>query len=201
MEIRPARPGDVDELYRICLLTADAGQDATHRHADPRVPGHLFLGAYLELLPAFALVLDDGSAPLGYVVGAPDTREFEAICERDWWPRLRAEYPDPGPEPKTVDEGYLGAIHRPWLARDEVVAGYPAHLHIDLLPAAQGRGFGRALIERQLAAYAAAGASGVHLDVVAENTSALAFYRRVGFTEFPADNPEGWTMVRSLGPA
>jgi hypothetical protein len=36
----------------------------------------------------------------------------------------------------------MAVIHRPELALDEVVAGYPAHLHLDLLPRFQGRGVG-----------------------------------------------------------
>jgi hypothetical protein len=37
--IRRCRPGEVDDLYRICLLTADSGQDATGLFRDPRLPG------------------------------------------------------------------------------------------------------------------------------------------------------------------
>ena len=40
--IRPYRPSDLDELYRICLLTGDAGQDATALYQDPRLLGHIF---------------------------------------------------------------------------------------------------------------------------------------------------------------
>ena len=34
----------------------------------------------------------------GYIVGALDTSAFEQRQERDWWPRLRARYPEPSPE-------------------------------------------------------------------------------------------------------
>jgi hypothetical protein len=57
-------------------------------------------------------------------------------------PRHRERYPDPGPNPLTADEEVMAVIHRPELALDEVVAGYPAHLHLDLLPRFQGRGVG-----------------------------------------------------------
>jgi ribosomal protein S18 acetylase RimI-like enzyme len=47
----------------------------------------------------------------------------------------------------------------------------------------QGRGTGRALIERMLAALADAGAQGVHLGVATDNERAIGFYGRLGFHE------------------
>ena len=46
-----------------------------------------------------------------------------------------------------------------------VVARYPSHLHIDLLPRAQGQGHGRLLIESLLDLLRAEGSGGVHLGV------------------------------------
>ena len=50
---------------------------------------------------------------------------------------------------------------------------YPAHLHIDLLPVAQNKGFGRMLIETFIEAFIEAikikGESGVHLAVGLDN--------------------------------
>ncbi len=58
---------------------------------------------------------------------------------------------------------------------------YPSHLHIDLLPPAQGRGHGRAMIEAVLDSLAAAGSPGVHLGVGATNVRAIGFYEHLGF--------------------
>src|SRR6516225_9035589 len=44
--IRPYRPGDLDALYEICLLTGDGGQDATSLFADPMLLGHFFAAPY-----------------------------------------------------------------------------------------------------------------------------------------------------------
>ena len=62
------------------------------------------------------------------------------------------------------------------------LAEYPAHLHIDLLPPFQGQGYGRQMMETFYAAAAGAGATGVHVAVVAANVPAQGFYRRLGFT-------------------
>ena len=66
---------------------------------------------------------------------------------------------------------------------------YPAHLHIDLLPDAQGAGHGRALIDTFRAAAAEAGAPALHVGVDPANTRALGFYARLGFTPIPVADP------------
>ena len=65
------------------------------------------------------------------------------------------------------------------------MAAYPAHLHIDLLPAYQGAGNGRALMTTFLAALAHGGVTAVHLGMASTNTRAGAFYGRMGFHEIP----------------
>jgi len=69
------------------------------------------------------------------------------------------------------------------------LAAYPAHLHIDLLPEWQGKGYGRGLMEAFLAGVHAAGAPRVHLGMVPTNTAARAFYHRLGFTEIALGDP------------
>ena len=171
-------------MYDICVRTADAGGDARSFHGDPDLPGHVWAGAYVALEPEYAFVLvNDGDVPVGYVIGALDSRSFEARCERDWWPSLRERYPL-GSGATERDRTEIGFVHAPPLAADEVVAGYPSHLHIDLLPEAQGRGAGRRLIETLTASLAADGSRGVHLGVAMQNENARAFYERVGFAEF-----------------
>jgi ribosomal protein S18 acetylase RimI-like enzyme len=81
----------------------------------------------------------------------------------------------------TPDGELIAAIHAPALAPDAIVAGYPAHLHIDLLERTRGLGFGRLLIERQLAVLLERGVPGVHLEVASDNPNAIAFYEHLGF--------------------
>ena len=63
---------------------------------------------------------------------------------------------------------------------------HPAHLHIDLLPELQGQGWGRRLIDTLAGALRERGVSGLHLVASADNTGALAFYARLGFTPLPS---------------
>jgi ribosomal protein S18 acetylase RimI-like enzyme len=194
MRIRPYQPPDAPTLYDICLRTGDpTGGDSTGRYADPRLLGEVYVGPYLALAPELAFVLDasDGT-PAGYVLGALDTLAFAARCEVSWWPALRRRYPDPTALP-APDREIATLIHEPPLPPPAVTDPYPSHLHIDLLPVAQGHGHGRALLEHLLAALAAAGSPGVHLGVSPENRNANAFYRRLGFTEVAP-----FTLARAL---
>jgi ribosomal protein S18 acetylase RimI-like enzyme len=73
-----------------------------------------------------------------------------------------------------------------------VVAAHPAHLHIDLLPSAQGRGLGRELIEWLCEELAGRDIPGVHLGVSADNTGAIVFYERLGFETLLVEADTVW---------
>ncbi|MGH3680208.1 MAG: GNAT family N-acetyltransferase [Natronosporangium sp.] len=203
MEIRRYDPADEPVLYQICLRTGDSGRDATGQYADPRLLGHVYLGPYLALERRFALVLDRGDAiPVGYAVAALDSVDFARRCEDRWWPPLRRRYPDPDPDPdsdpvavpaaeRSPDQRLAGLVHHPPPV-PAAAERYPSHLHIDLLPAAQGGGHGRALLTRLLALLAQAGSSGVHAGVDPANQPALGFYRRLGFAELGRDPGVIW---------
>jgi ribosomal protein S18 acetylase RimI-like enzyme len=80
------------------------------------------------------------------------------------------------------------------------MADYPAHLHIDLLPEWQGKGWGRGLIASFLAGLHAAGVARVHLSMLTTNVAARAFYDRLGFTEVTVAEPGPVTyLVRGTG--
>jgi ribosomal protein S18 acetylase RimI-like enzyme len=182
MTIRQARDSDRADLFRICLLTADSGADASELYSDPHYPGLVWSVPYLDFAPEHAFVLDGGDEVLGYVVGASDTEAFEARLESAWWPKLAETYSRAQPTAQ-LDAMVLERIRRPQGSDPAIVRDYPAHLHINLLPPAQSGGWGRRLIEAELASLRAAGAPGVHLGVSLRNERAMGFYRHVGFSE------------------
>ncbi len=188
--IRLAVPADADEMYDVCLRTGESGGDATPFVEDRRLLGHVYVGPYLELQPDLAFVFADEAGIAGYVLGALDTHAFEAACEESWWPRLRKQYPKP---PRTSvrsrDAELVRMIHHPILTPGGLAERYPSHLHIDLLPRAQGRGQGRALMDTLLEALMAQASPAVHLGVNPANTKAIGFYRRLGFAELDVDGP------------
>jgi ribosomal protein S18 acetylase RimI-like enzyme len=190
-QIRGYQRADLDALYRICLQTGRGGQDATAQFRDPMLLGHVWAGPYGELEPDLAFVVEDDEGVGGYILGALDARAFEDRLERDWWPGLRARYPEPAGEASTTttrDEEVVYLIHHPLRTPDELAGRYPSHLHINLLPRLQSRGYGRRLTDTLIDALRARGSRGVHLFVNAGNDAAPNFYRRVGFTELPGDD-------------
>jgi GNAT superfamily N-acetyltransferase len=184
-EIRAYRADDLDALYQICLATGDSGADASGLYQDPKLVGHVHAAPYGVLSPECALVLQDEEGVGGYIVGVPDTRAFEALLEAEWWPNLRTTYSDPEGRSATLgwDDRMRRHINRPPKTPDKVVQPFPAHLHIDMLPRLQGRGFGRRLIDRWLGLIGGMGAPGVHLGVGWANERAVRFYRAYGFDQ------------------
>lgn len=184
LTLRPYRASDLAAVYDICLRTGDVGRDASGLYRDPWVLGHRYAGPYIALEPDFAFVVDNGTKAVGYVLGVPDSVRFAAESEARWFSVLRPLYPRPDSSDKSRDAAAHRLIHAGYTApTGDWTAHYPAHLHIDLLPQAQGKGIGRALMERLWAALRGAGVPGVHLGVGTLNAGALAFYRHLGFTE------------------
>ncbi len=184
--IRPYHPSDLYMLYRICLLTGDAGNDASATYRDPELLGHLYSAPYGVLEPELAFVLTRDEAPVGYVLGARDTAAFAERCEREWFPLLRKRYPLPGDADQSPDAGRIRQIQRGHYASPALCA-YPAHLHIDILPEGQGQGWGRKLIETLTSRMRELDVSAVHLGVAPTNHRAIAFYEAVGFHRVPVD--------------
>ena len=185
VQIRGYRPDDLGDLYRICLQTGDSGTDATGMFRDPDLLGHVNAAPYGVLEPSQAFLAEDPAGVGGYCLAALDTRAFEQRVEQEWLPPLRLRYPDPDVAERerwNRDQELAYVIHHPWRTEDDLLAGFPSHLHIDLLPRVQGRGVGRQLIELQLATLRERGSDGVHLHVRPTNRRALSFYDHLGFT-------------------
>ena len=197
--IRPYRPADLDAVYDICVRTADAGGDARGQYSSDRLMGDLFAAPYVTLEPERAYVLDDGTGTAaGYVLGTADTVRFARRYRDEWLPRT--DYPEPPTPPQTREEGMLWLHFHPERMIVDALADFPAHLHIDLLPDWQGKGYGRGLIDSFLGGLRAAGVPRVHLGMAPGNTGARAFYDRLGFTEIPVGDPNVVYLGRPTTP-
>jgi ribosomal protein S18 acetylase RimI-like enzyme len=184
--IRRARAEDRPGAYYVCLKTGDYGKDGEPFYReDPDALGRIFVGPYLEFEPEFSLILEDGEGVCGYAFAALDSREFYERYEKEWRPNLIAEFPMPaGDRSKWTRAQHVHSwYHEPDYFTPEPYADYPSHMHIDLLPRAQGRRFGRKMMEQLMAALRASGSPGAHLGVSAVNLPAQAFYKKLGFHE------------------
>lgn len=201
--IRLATPADHPALSRICLLTGNAGEDATAQQDDPTLLGLVYALPYQVFAPDFAFVAEDDQGVAAYILGAPDTLAYQAWADSTWYPPLRARLADPGPDPARWrgSDGLRRVIHAPPGPPPVDLGRFPAHGHIDLLPRAQGRGLGKALMARLLQALSAAGVPGLHLGVSPANLRALGFYARLGFqTAHLPLGPGAIFLTRDTGP-
>jgi ribosomal protein S18 acetylase RimI-like enzyme len=194
--IRKALESDADALYEVCLRTAAGGDDGTDKFDDPRLAGAIFAVPYPIFEPSLAFVAEDEEGVGGYIVGALDTLDFDAVLEREWWPKLREQYPL-GVSRRADDQRMVDHIHNPPAPPEVAYPNHPSHLHINLLPRMQGQGLGRKFMDVLFTELRAQGSPGVHLNVWAHNERAVAFYRHLGLDELH-DNGTGFTMGASF---
>ena len=184
--IRPARPDDEAGGYYVCLKTGDYGKDGEPFYRDdPDALGRIFVGPYLAFEPELSLILEDEQGVCGYALGAFDSHAFFARYEAEWRPKLCAQHPAPEGDPgqwSRVQHVYHW-YHHPDYFCPEPYETYPSHLHIDLLPRAQGRGYGRRMLGQVMHQLRERGSPGAHLGVSVANTPAFGFYLRLGFRE------------------
>lgn len=200
-EIRSAHSADLPWLYEVCRLTVDLRQhpEATHADLDPYLVGQLYVAPYIAFEPAASAVLTLEGRVQGYTVGTSDSKGFEAFLSETWLPLVRQQFPRGLTYRSARDQVFLEAVHAPRPKLPTWVERYPAHLHADLLPEYQGRGFGRKLVRHFLDYLKAQSCRGVHVDVARNNPSAIAFYKALGFTTVLYETANGVVLGCELG--
>jgi hypothetical protein len=183
VNVRPLQPCDIDALYTISLATGLAGGDVSSLYRDQKLVGHIYSAPYARLQPDLCLVAEDEAGVAGFVAGTADTSIWERRLERQWWPRLRRQYPAPD-ETQMAEWSHnqrrVFMIHHPKPIPAAVVQSYPSRL--------RGRGTGSRMFAAWLAMAATRGIGPLHVGVNRANTRAIGFWRRVGFVEL--DIPE-----------
>jgi len=150
-----------------------------------------------------------GTRPLGYILGAPDTLAYQDWFDLHWRPAAvalycrsasvgpdRADMASAGLDPASLalaggngidlasysdEETRIRSLFiQPFEMLAPELADYPGHIHIDILPAGQGAGWGRALMDAFCVNLQTLGCPGFHLGVDKRNAAGIAFYRRYG---------------------
>jgi len=167
-------------------MTGNHGENAEALYRDdPDALGRIFVGPYLAFEPELSLVLEDDEGICGYALGAFDSRAFYNRYDREWRQKLTATFAAPQGDPArwTPAQRVHHLYHQPDYFCPDPYDAYPSHAHIDLLPHAQGRGYGRRMMTQLLDRLRQRGSRGAHLGVSALNRRALGFYAHLGFRE------------------
>ena len=186
--IRSYKSADTSAVYEICLKTGNSGQDATRLFSDPLVLGHIYVGPYMEFEPQSVFILEDDQGPCGYIMGVLDSQTYYQWMHSEWLPKIRVDYKKPTGNPDTWDETekITNLLFHPVSQR--LLPDFPAHLHIDLLSRAQGKGQGKLMMDRFIDYLRYNNIPGVHLELSSSNDRAFNFYRKYGMQELDRDN-------------
>ncbi|NYD66963.1 GNAT family N-acetyltransferase [Agromyces atrinae] len=191
LRLRPFQPADLDGIADVCVRTGAAGEDARGLYSDDSILGDVYATPYAVFDPDLAFVVTDGHRVQGYVLAVADTARFAEWFRAEWMPLFDARHGvdvDRGWSPDEVS--LREEAHHPERMLIAELDEYPAHLHIDLLPEAQGHGLGRRLIDLERAALRGRGVSAVHLGLDPANTRARTFYEHLGFHELASSTPD-----------
>jgi ribosomal protein S18 acetylase RimI-like enzyme len=180
--LRPVTMDDLETIYHICARTGFNGGETRGLIQDDRMIGNYFAAPYLHHEPDACFVVDGNTEPAGYILGTSDTEGFNRWMNRTWLPEIRKLYPK-NLKPLSGFDGFLLKMIHGDCSFPGFAAGYPGHLHIDLLPELQGLGWGRRLMDTFISRLSSKGCPGVHLAVGSENRKAIGFYRKLGYAE------------------
>jgi ribosomal protein S18 acetylase RimI-like enzyme len=190
--VRPYIPADRAKVRSICFVTGYMGDPVDWQWRDEESFADLFSLYYTDREPDSALVAEMDGKVVGYLLGCVDSE--------------RVGNPLAPLAPHVLRRGIMlrpGTARFIWravgdLGRDVVRRRlpipahdprWPAHLHINLLPVARGRGCGASLVRRWLERLREMGVPGCHVETLAENARALAFFESQGFRRRGVERP------------
>jgi ribosomal protein S18 acetylase RimI-like enzyme len=185
LHIRPYEPRDRARVRHICFVTGYIGEPVEWQWRDAESFSNIFTGYYTDAEPESALVAEIDGEVRGYLLGCVDSsRACDPATVVGRQITGRALPFRPGTARfiwRSVGDVIVDAAHKRLPPASFSDPRWPAHLHIDLLRDARGRGVGAALMRRWLDSLRQAGVPGCHLETMAENTGAVAFFESMGF--------------------
>ncbi len=186
LELAPYQDGNLEELYLICLKTGFHGKDASGKYFYPNILGDYFAAPYTFFQPELITLAKDEQGIVGYILGTSDTAKFNLWMNSFWLPKIRPQYRRES-VPHGYEDDWLVELIQQDSKNEPTQNQYPAHLHIDLLPRAQGKGLGKKLMNAYLGKLKEMGVSGVQLGVSQQNFGAMEFYLKCGFMRLEGD--------------
>lgn len=167
--IRELRKQDKEEVVQVCISAGS--QEFRENDMLQSAMVEVFCNYYVEHETQDCFVaVNEKDHVIGYILCAPDYQRWvskfsQAYLENSVNPIV----PHIGKESIRILEAHSEE--------------YPAHLHIDLLPEAQGQGLGKKLLKKLIEHLSELEVKGLLLNVSLENEGAIRFYERFGFKE------------------
>lgn len=185
VSVRPYTPDDRARVRHICFVTGYMGDPVDWLWRDEESFATVFSGYYTDAEPESALVVDVDGEVAGYLLGCVDTATAwdpakvvgRQVLRR--WLLLR-----PGTARfmwRSLADAALDAASGRLPPTRVIDPRWPAHLHINLLHSARGCGAGSALMHAWLDRLRERGSAGCHIETLAENHRAIAFFEATGF--------------------
>ncbi|WP_101787544.1 GNAT family N-acetyltransferase [Nonomuraea indica] len=187
MEIRTFEESDRAALRELFARAGEGAPTASlwgHVESEAAV----YLEPYMDLAPdSLFLAVADG-ALVGYLAGCLDTSAFPRESERMERAirrhRLMFRARPVAFFARALADAVWAGLRKEPTAGDFDDPRWPAHLHINVAREARGTGAADALMRGWLDRLRTAGSPGCHLQTLVENTRAVRFFARMGFTSY-----------------
>lgn len=167
--IRPVGKYDIIDIEYICRMTA--GNMCRREPVKGAVISKMYSTYYArECRDTSFVLVNEKDKPVGYVLCESDYNRYRRIYLRRDVPAIWKLNRERGLE--------AAFFHIPY---DILGRRYPAHLHIDILPEYQSKGYGQQLINTLLDKLREMNIPGVMLITNRDNKGAIRFYERLGF--------------------
>jgi GNAT superfamily N-acetyltransferase len=185
--IVPYRRRHRPTVRRICVDTAWMGEPAPDRIGDDWIWAEFWTRYFTDREPQHTWVVEDveDGQVAGYLTGTADAARVEryavfllpGIVCRVIRKRLMRRAASRRALLRMLRSLLSGELDAPASVR----RGYPATLHIDLLPQARGKGIASLLFCQYVERMRQLGVRGIHAQSLADNAAIAAFNRRAGF--------------------
>ncbi|UCE12183.1 MAG: GNAT family N-acetyltransferase [Candidatus Heimdallarchaeota archaeon] len=201
VQIRKYQPKDRDDVINICWKTGYMGDDSAGHFDDRYLFGLLFCLYYVDYEPenCFVAVDEDRDKAIGYVLSSLNSEKQEKQFRKKIIPKI-------------IRRAFLYTIwryHRTFRVfwhfkktfqearepshNESLLAPYPAHLHIDILPQYHRQGVGTKLMRCLESHFRTHNVKGAHLGTSEKNEKAIPFYKKLGYSVI-YEGPSGYGM-------
>lgn len=192
MRIRTFQEQDRPAVRQLALR-AGQGSPTESLWGHPESEAQIYLDPYMDREPeSFFLAESDGEL-LGYLTGCADTDAFPSEDQRIA-DAIRAHRLILRRRPvqffaRSAFDAASAALRRAPTAGEIHDPRWPSHLHINVVPEARGTGAADALMDQWFERLRSVGSPGCYLQTLVENTRAVRFFERMGFTPHGSTPP------------